>query len=809
MLDDVLISFRLWQKARFQGVILLLGFFIALTFTFISISSWHNISNNYPKGISNYLQTFSINGIRTSGERQGVSLKKVEELKKLAIIKDVTYFDFSELSLSIDKKQNETELVALISDSFLDVFSIDFELGALTNDFYNAKEVVLSYDYWKSKYQKNKKIINEKLYINNEPYRIIGVLDEKFTGLNKSKPKVWIANKHYTDFLHVSFGSDNSMPDSMIKKIKENIAFGQNRLFVNITTHEGIGQETLNNDLEKYVNNTSLKTETNIVQEDLHLEAFDGFNYQPKANKLIAIQMGALTIISSLLLLSVTISYIAAVFNQVLGRGKEFEIRISLGAVWWDIYKQLIKENILFLVSITLFSCIISEIIIKIFSFIPIFSITNGLFVSILITIALCLFVVGLVSVASLLPLLQFIKGTKNHTVSANRSFSKNKFFENIIITSQAAFMFVVVTVSLQVWASQYSESSNNRGFLNDQSSILSLEIRFNDKSDNLLGTKALHDLLEKKSTKQFGIKNIAFSDRAPQSREMLSVEANIPSNSQFSEISLLPISVSGSYFDVLGIKLLKGRVFLNTDEAVINRNFYEGDVFGLIGKEIILDTSNGKVKKIIVGIVEDVAHTGSMGNIPATIYYEIEKENIIATEYLLINSSASKIVNWEAFVTSVLPSDSVVKAEYHGLLKELISKQYSKEKLLVNILIILCVIVSAFVMMSAAAIQNSSFRNKRAIYAIHLSLGASRQTVFLKVFSFYLFLTSVGIFLVMPILPMIIQNISQYLNFVKNIDIFSLVASFICLVIMTLITNIPSFVTLFRLNLAELIKPE
>ncbi len=743
--------------------------------------------------------------MRTSGESQGVSLEKVEQLKQLSKVESVFYFSESEFSINTKSGINQKAFGALISDNFFDVLGVRFEQGGLNPSFGFGKEVILSFDFWKANYLNKLSVIGEKLYIDGTEYIITGVLNKGFNGLGENKPLFWISDNHYVDFLRISLGNNQQVDKNIINNIKSNVFYTENRLLVNVISPHSINETELTEEIEQSIN--SKQSNARVIQEDLLLQAFAGINFHPKAQRLVDIQISALKFISLLLILSVSISYVAAIYNQVHARSKELNIRVTLGASFFSVWKQLIVENIYFFILILFVSYVISLAITNYFHDLPIFSSVNNHTTRLITVFYLFSYIGGLIILAALLPLLQLMKKI-NQGIQTGKHSAKNAFIEKAILVLQIALMFMVIVASFQVWSSQLTQSSYNRGLVNDEVKVVTLVSGFHDDSE-LLGSNVLHDLMMENIDNRYNRVNIAFSNRSPHSREMISTEVVIDNRNHKATFNTLSINVSESYFNVLGIKLIKGSFFQNNNEIMINRSFYGSETDELIGKEVALTKGRNQIKKTIVGIVDDVGYTGKINNIPPTIYAPITKQSAIAAEYIIINDKSHDDIDWQLVIKNLLPQHADIEVNYIGQLRELITKQYNKEKFIANLLVGLSAIVSIFVMMGAAAVQNTNLRRKQSDYAIHLVLGASRDSILVRVFGVYLLLALVGAFLVIPLIPIIIRHISVYLEFVINVELVTIAYSLLLLLITSFITNVPAFVSLFKVSLSETIKIE
>lgn len=804
MLNDLFLSIHLWSKTRFQSLVIALGFLVALTFSAVSLSSLTYFLDMSPKGVNiNGNQVFTINGLDQSRESQGLSLKTLAELKAMSIVEDITYFSYSDVSIETGESKILTVTAGLVSNNFFDRLGIPVQVGVASNAFSSSKKVVLSYEFWMDSLFARKDVINEELFINGIPYRIAGVLTEEFKGLDSNTARVWISDDNFVDLLKISFGKNSSIPEHIIKATKENIAQNQNRLLVNVFANSKVDLEILNNEIERLLVNKTSNNSSKVIQENLKVQAYSGFNFEPKSNALFIMKFELIKIISALLVFSVAITFVSAIYNRTVGRLEEFETRIAVGATFSQLFKQMMNENgpIMILLAVS------ANILAATFNGFNIIPMSQNPLTYILIAAFQSLSLIVLTAVASLTPLLQVIQEVSNRSIDSKRKHEKKKYLEYGLITLQMAFMFVVVTVSLNVVGNLQEESSDFRGFNNSDTHILSLSIGFEDDSGNRLGTDDLHDLIRSQTEGRFAIENVAFSNREPQSRKLMTEKAIFVDDKYSKEIRILPIDVSYTYFETLGVQIIEGRTFRNADEVVVSRGFGDLSAKELLGREILIGMNPAAKKtKIVVGIAADVAHLGVGVITPATVYSKINEGSVIATEYLIFDSKVSNTKNWNEIVTNLLPKDSILQVDYMGSLESLIKEQYGKERQAVRILIILSLILSVFIITSASAIQNTNLNRKRMTLGIHLALGASRFALFLRVLGFYIVLTIIGMLLALPFVPIALEAILPYLELAHSINISSMYMNFAILILVVLLMNIPTILLLFRYNLSSLI---
>ena len=127
--------------------------------------------------------------------------------------------------------------------------------------------------------------------------------------------------------------------------------------------------------------------------------------------------------------------------------------------------------------------------------------------------------------------------------------------------------------------------------------------------------TNVFYERLRASLLDQTLVSSVGLAWHAPLSEMYLSVLVEVPGTAEPEPTSMAGNIVSPGYFETLGVPVLNGRAFLNSDDldappvVIVNRSFAERwwPTRPAVGREIVLPRSGGRRR--VVGVVEDVRY--------------------------------------------------------------------------------------------------------------------------------------------------------------------------------------------------------
>jgi macrolide transport system ATP-binding/permease protein len=462
--------------------------------------------------------------------------------------------------------------------------------------------VVLGHDFWVSELNANPSVLGTSIRLNGVECRIIGVAAEQFGGV-----------------------------EPMVKSA----------LFVPIAMYSRLARENIleKRDVRWLTVKGRLKTGTSVAQANADLGAIATRLEQlyPQADRNLKVQvqtqlqfrirqvppqatLGAMLGVLAVCVLLVACANVAGLLlSRARARSREMAVRLAIGAGRGALVRQLFLENLLLAMAGGAAGILLANAITDFFNGIPIptdvpvslkATIDQRVLLFTLAASILSTFVFGLA------PALQttrvdVVPALKS--LDANGSGRRRLWGRNLIVVGQVALSLVLLVVSAVSWEGFRHQLQQGAGFRTDHLYLAG----FNTQPLNYSreqNRRFYKDLLDR-TRSAAGVRSAALASDVPLGFNQSSVGVvpegyTLPGGQQ--AFNVLNYYVSEGYFTTLGVRILRGRGFQDTDQAetplvaVVNTVFAqhywpEQDA---LGKRFHLRDATGPLVEI-VGIAE------------------------------------------------------------------------------------------------------------------------------------------------------------------------------------------------------------
>jgi predicted permease len=484
--------------------------------------------------------------------------------------------------------QPQLKMGLLVSGNFFSALQVEPQYGR----GFTSKEdrvpgrdavVVLSNDLWKTEFGANMSVLGSKIRLNGLEFTVIGITGESFTGIEHMlRPAFYVPTMMGPKLIpdHEHLLTSRKDPAFFVKgRVKRGVSTPAAQADITAIAHA----------LEEAYPETNHAFGVTVLTESQERVDFDG----PTDAQLM--QMLFVLVI---IVLAIACANVA---NLMLSRGRararEIAIRLAIGANRRRLIRQLLAESLAIALAGGAVGLLLAEYAVDVFSTIQIPG-DLPLQFSFRLDYRVTIFTLG-VSVASavLFGLVPALQSTKTDVVTTLKSGEsddgRKRFFgRRALVVVQIAGSLVLLVAGAEIYYSMKTSLTGNPGFRIDHR----LTMRFAPAAAGYSPeqTNRFYRSLLETSRNQTGVQSAALSSTVPMSAGFQS-ERIFPEGHQFSAghegDELMAGYVSDGYFEALGIPIIAGRGFKETDladsprVAVVNelfaRRYFGGNPVG------------------------------------------------------------------------------------------------------------------------------------------------------------------------------------------------------------------------------------
>jgi predicted permease len=457
--------------------------------------------------------------------------------------------------------------------------------------------VVLGHDYWESQFNANPSVIGSTIWINSVPCTIIGVAPQKFTGIDPYvKPSMFIPLA-----MSARLSGENNLE-------KRDLRW----LTVKGRLKPGVGIAQASADLTSIGNRLEqMYPKSNRNQ---HVDVVTEFQLRVRQSPPNAALVAMLLMLAFCVLLVACANVTGLLLSRARARSREMAVRLAIGAARGALIRQLLLENLLLALAGGLAGIAVAYAGTSFFNSIPIpIDVPLAFHVSVdqrmlLFTIAASLISTFLFGLTPALQTTRLDLVSALKAADADSGGKRRLWGRNSIVAGQVALSLVLLIVSAVLVQGFHDELQQGPGFRTDHLWLTGFDttpVHYTEDQTR----RFYKDLLDKTRLAP-GVRSAALMQNIPLlgggSIGVVPEGYNLPRGQE--SLSIANGYVSSGYFATLGVPILRGRGFLDSDRsdtplvAVVNEKFAHGywPQEDALGKRFHLQSATGPLVEIV-----------------------------------------------------------------------------------------------------------------------------------------------------------------------------------------------------------------
>ena len=543
----------------------------------------------------------------------------------------------------------------LVSGSYFPVLGVRPALGRLLGPeddraIGESHVVVLSHDYWQTRFGVNPNVLNETLTVNGQSMTIVGVAARGFDGTTLGvKPKVFVPITLRAQMQPGFKGFDDrkSYWAYLFARLKPGVTVDQARAAANIPYHAIVTQ--VEAPLQKGMSD---KTKAQFKAKAMGVVpgAQGQSSARPEAKAPLTLLLG----VTGFVLLIACANIANLLLARAAARANEMAVRVSIGANRWQLMGQLLTESLLLAALGAVAGLVVARWTLDLIqSLLPSDStdmLNYGIDGSVLLFTAALALGTGMLfgffpaihsSRPDLIPLLKGQAGQPGGARAAAR-------FRTGLATAQIALSMALLVGAGLFTRSLMNVSRVELGLKVDNLVTFGIAPELNAYTPER--SRALFERLEDRLKATPGVTSVAMS-LVPAlagsnwgtdvSVEGFKKDPDTDDGSRYNE-------VNAGYFRAMGMPLIAGREFTRADRlgsakvAIVNQQFAKKFHLGhdVIGKHMSSDDNDSKLDTEIVGFVQDAKYSEVKGEIPPIFFMPIQQDESIGYGNFYVRTS-------------------------------------------------------------------------------------------------------------------------------------------------------------------------
>jgi predicted permease len=530
----------------------------------------------------------------------------------------------------------------LVSDNFFHAMGVEPELGRAFRPEENEvpgrdAAVIVSHSLWERQFGSDPSILGRRVHLSGIEFTVVGVAPERFTGMNQ-----YVRSDFYAPLMMWPL----LLNDPKAKPLEDR---NYRAITIKGRLQSGVSMAQAQSELSVVAKNLArMYPDTNRDREFVvRTELQTRIAQSPPDSTLIAM----LTTLAAAVLFVACANVAGLLTSRAPARAREMAMRVAVGAGRGRLIAQLMTESLLIALAGGVLGVAIGYLSIKVFQRIQIptdlpvalaFQLDRRALVFSLAVAVLSAIVFGLAPAiqTSRTDLTRVMKGGEV-TVGRRRRWGRS-----LLVAGQVAVSVVLLVLATFMYRGFLEQVRSGPGYRLDHLLMMSLDpslVRYSEDQ-----TRRFFLQLAERARSVPGVKSAALASSVPMSNSVNTTSV-LPEGYQLpvgkDALTLFSARVDEHYFATIGIPILRGRGFLETDSkdaprvAVVNEQYvqhYSPDR-DPIGKRFQVRDGNESSWVTIVGVAKNAKYLW-LGEPPTDFIYmpyrqDAQSEMVLLTE--------------------------------------------------------------------------------------------------------------------------------------------------------------------------------
>jgi predicted permease len=720
---------------------------------------------------------------------------------------------FTPLSVSFD---NRTERVnaELVSGNYFDALSVKPAIGRVFSPeqddrvYKGHPAVVLSHDYWTSRFNADPGVVGRKILVNNYPMVIVGVSAAGFSGLDPSTSpeiRVPIQMKPLMTAGWDDLGNRRSQWIHTFARMKPGFTLQSAKASLQPLFHQILEQEVTQDDLPKasqYYRDRFLKR--TVLMES----AANGYS---QLRQQVSTALIVLMCMVGLVLAIACFNVANLLIARAVARQKEIAVRLALGASRGQLVHQLLVESLILSVAGGLLGIALSVWTIRgLLGFVP--SDGSPLLLRAEPDARILAFNVALAILTGLLfglaPALQSTRfdtwNTLKDAVGSIAGSGRTVTLRKALVIAQVALSFLLL-VGAGLFLKSLANLKNTHTGFTSLDNLITFQVDPSLNGYSVPRMQSFYKQIAEQIRNTPGVKSAAYAIvpllHGDEWDSSMSVEGHMNSveghmNKDGEDVQAFMNSVSPGYFKTLGIPILEGRDFDGRDVgpkmnvAIVNREFAQ-HFFGErspIGRHIGFDSGpDTKLPMEIVGVAENTLYEGPRQGVHRQVFVANPQTDFPAGVAFYVRTSLGSAAMFGALRQQVRNLDAALPVYEMKTLEKQLDETLNTERLIALLSAAFGVLATLLAALGLYGVMAFVVERRTKELGLRMALGARQSEVLWLVLREMLLLFAIGLAIGVPSAYALSRYVSSQLFGVKPTDPWTAASALVVLGIVTL----------------------